>query len=193
MKTKIPVLTSLLFLLSAHFFGQSVSISSGAFLTNSGSTYLTISNSNFTNNGTYTKGTESVLMTGTTAAYITGDNTIINNLTISNTGGVTSQQSLLTVNNSLTIESGAKLTVASSKALTVNGTTQINGTEGLVIATEGSFLDNGTINYSSGTARAEHYLTGSRWWYIGSPMTAATAGAFGTLSSSAGSGTRLFY
>jgi len=193
MKKAILALLLPLLMVSHQFFGQSITVSSGAYFTNVGATYITIHDNNLENNGTYTRGTESVRMTGTTAVSITGNSTTLNDLTISNTGGVTNQQSLLTVNNTLTIESGAKLTVASSKALTVNGTTQVNATEGLVIVTEGSFLDNGAINYSSGSAKAEHYLTGSRWWYIGSPMTAATAAAFGTLSSTPNTGTRLFY
>ncbi|MDD4554203.1 MAG: T9SS type A sorting domain-containing protein [Bacteroidales bacterium] len=193
MKKRCIIAILLLLVVSGRFYGQGISIGSGAYITVSGSPWITIASGNFENNGTYTKATETITMSGTAAATVTGTSTTVNNLTISNTGGVTNQQSLLTVNNTLTIESGAKLTIASSKALTVNGTTQVNATEGLVIATEGSFLDNGTINYSSGSAKAEHYLTGSRWWYIGSPMTAATAAAFGTLSSSSGSGTRLYY
>jgi hypothetical protein len=90
----------------------------------------------------------------------------------------------------LKIDPGIKLTIASGSFLTVQGMTYLNGGENLVIETEGSFIDNGITG--SGTTKVKHDLSGNRWWYIGSPMTNATAGSFGTLSPTPNTGTRLF-
>ena len=80
--------------------------------------------------------------------------------------------------------------ITPGSALTVQGRTTLNGGEKLVIESEGSFIDNGITG--TGTVKVKHDLSGNRWWYIGSPMTNATAGSFGTLSPTPNSGTRLF-
>jgi len=91
----------------------------------------------------------------------------------------------------LKIGSGMTVNIASGSALTVPGMTGLNGGENLVIETEGSFIDNGFSG--PGTVKVNRALSGNRWWYVGSPMTNATAGSFGTLSPTPNTGTRLFY
>lgn len=49
-----------------------------------------------------------------------------------------------------------------------------------------------SFSTGSGTAKVKHELAGNRWWYIGSPMTNATASSFGTLSPAPNTGTPLF-
>jgi hypothetical protein len=96
----------------------------------------------------------------------------------------------------LLINSGGVLTINAGKALTVSGNTTNNGT--FTIKSDasgtGSFIDNGTIS-GTGTFNVEKYLTHNRWWYVGSPMSNATASAFGTLSATPNptTGKRLFY
>jgi len=90
----------------------------------------------------------------------------------------------------LKIGSGMTVNIASGGALTVPGMTGLNGGENLVIETEGSFIDNGFSG--PGTVKVNRALSGNRWWYVGSPMTNATAGSFGTLSPTPNTGTRLF-
>jgi hypothetical protein len=164
MKTKILILSHSLFLISMLVFGQGVDIKSSAFVRVSGSAFLLIKDGGLINNGTYSKGTETVIFSGTAAKTISGSsNTILNDLTISNTGGITSQIGLLTANN-LTITSGSKFTVDPGKALTATGTTSLNSAQCLLLKSDvsgtASFIDNGTINcLGGGTAKVERYLT----------------------------------
>jgi hypothetical protein len=94
--------------------------------------------------------------------------------------------------NALTIAAGATLTIDPGKALTASGATTITGS--LLIASDatgtGSFIDNGTV---TGNATVQKYLTDHRWWYLGAPLSNATAVAFTTLSGTQNSGNRLFY
>jgi hypothetical protein len=95
--------------------------------------------------------------------------------------------------NDLNIYSSASLTVDATKALTVSGTFINNGTfivESDISGT-GSFIDNENIS-GSGTFTVKKYLEDNRWWYVGSPMSNATAGSFGTLSNTPNDGIRLF-
>jgi hypothetical protein len=91
----------------------------------------------------------------------------------------------------LMFQSLTSLTVTSGSALTVQGQMTLGSGEKLIIETEGSFIDNGITG--AGTVKVKHALSGNRWWYIGSPMTNATAGSFGPLSPTPNTGTRLFY
>jgi hypothetical protein len=96
--------------------------------------------------------------------------------------------------NDLNIYNGATLTIDATKALTVGGKFTNNGT--FYIKSDatgtGSFIDNAD-NSGSGTFNVEKYLTNGRWWYLGAPLSNATAAAFGTLSSVGNSGNRLYY
>ena len=136
-----------------------VYIKSGATVTVTGAASIVIKDGGLVNDGTYTKGTETVTFSGTTASTISGSsNTAINNLSITNTGGITTQMGLLTTNN-LTIDS--KLTVDPVKAVTVLGTTTLNLAQCLVLKSTASgtasFIDNGTIS-GSGTMNAKRFL-----------------------------------
>ncbi|MCB2221950.1 MAG: hypothetical protein KQI35_16295 [Bacteroidetes bacterium] len=75
----------------------------------------------------------------------------VKNLTISNSGA-------------LTIDNGYTLTVSGEMLIESDAT----GT--------GSFIDNGTLSYSSATV--ERYLSENRWHYVSSPVENATAGVF---------------
>jgi len=88
-----------------------------------------------------------------------------------------------------TINAGASLTINATKFLGVNGDYTIKSP--LNNNPTGSFIDNGTLTVN-GSTTVERYLADSRWWYLGSPMSDATANAFGTLSATPGTGVRLF-
>jgi len=91
--------------------------------------------------------------------------------------------------NNLTITPGAGLTINTSQSLTIAGNMLIQSDA----TGTGSFIDNGTLNVS-GTTTVQKYLTDSRWWYIGAPLSNATAAAFTTLAGApTTSGNRLFY
>ena len=89
------------------------------------------------------------------------------NLVISS-GELIIDQTPVTV-NSITVNPGAKLTLASAKILTA-GTImlQSDGTNGTA-----TFVDNGGT--LSATATVQQYLTGGRNWYFTSPVTSATS------------------
>ncbi|MEI6899005.1 MAG: hypothetical protein WCL00_03945, partial [Bacteroidota bacterium] len=92
----------------------------------------------------------------------------------------------------LRIHNGAQLKIDVAKDLTCTGATEINGGEGLYIASDptgtGSFIDNGKITYpNSGTAKVERYMTACAtsggnsyacWHYVSSPIQNATANVF---------------
>ncbi len=108
---------------------------------------------------------------------------------------ITNFQASPSVCNSLTIYNGAVLTIDAGKALTAGGTTSLNGTECLIIKSEGSFKDNGISYVGSGSAKVEKDLTDGRWWYIGSPLSSSNtaSAAFGALGVTPGVGKRLYY
>ena len=71
--------------------------------------------------------------------------------------------------NSITVNPGAKLTLASGKTLTAGTLTlQSDATNG-----SATFVDNGGT--LSATATVQQYLTGARNWYFTSPITSATS------------------
>lgn len=103
---------------------------------------------------------------------------VVSNLTIDNKAGVTLPP-MLTVNSTLTINAGAKLTNPEFANLTVYNVTinsdLANGT--------GTFVDNGITNTTpGGVANVQQYLTGGRNWYVSSPVTTAAASSISTAS-----------
>lgn len=105
---------------------------------------------------------------------------------------ITNPPATPSVCNTLTIYSGASLTIDAGTALTASGATKNNGTftiESNASGT-GSFIDNGSV---TGNVTVKKYLENDRWWYLGAPISNATANAFSTLSGTQGSGNRLFY
>ena len=163
MKTKSLILTLLLVLATFQLYGQGIELKSSAYMRVSGAAKILIQDGGLINNGSYTNGNELVTLSGTTAKTISGSsNTTLNDLLISNSGGITTQLGLLTTNN-LTIASESKFTIDPTKALTTNGTTALNSAQCLVLrSTElgtASFIDNGTIttNGGLGTAKIERY------------------------------------
>lgn len=144
--------------LPLHALAQGIEIVSGGNVTAIGAATIEISNGGIINNGTYTKGTETVTISGTTAGSISGTST--------------------TTLNNLTINPGAKLNL--NAATTLNATTftiksDVNGT--------GTFINNGTFSFTN--TNVEQYLTGSggatpsgRGFYISSPVASALSSVF---------------
>jgi len=119
----LPVLQ----LLPYFNFAQGINITSGGSIAVTGAATIEISNGNFVNNGTYTKGAETVTFSGTTSGTISGTSTTnIYNLTISNTQGIAvDPDASVTVSNSLNTSSGV-LTILSNA--THNGSLIAGGT-----------------------------------------------------------------
>ncbi|RLD48002.1 MAG: hypothetical protein DRI94_13160, partial [Bacteroidetes bacterium] len=78
--------------------------------------------------------------------------------------------------NALALANGRTLTVSAGNSLTLNGDFSFNGT--LILkspAGEGpsaSFIDNGTITGTTGTMRAERFLSANKFHYVSSPIQA---------------------
>jgi hypothetical protein len=117
---------------------------------------------NFENNSSAFSSTGSTFTFNGTAAQSIGGTTspaTFNNLTISNTAGVTLLNN--TTTSALNIGTGS-LTVTAAKYLTAGGATTLGSSQCLVLKSDAagtaSFIDNGTIS-GTGTMLAERYLT----------------------------------
>jgi hypothetical protein len=181
---KINILNFILFLqvlliLPNESMGQGINLGPGAFITNTGASTIQITDGGFINNGTYVKDLETITFSGTSAQTILGSsNTEVYNLSITNTGGISSQIGLLTVHD-LTIASGSRFTIDTSGSVTVNNTLINNeGVSGLVInsarTSNGSLLQ-GTSGIS---ATEQRFMTKGRWHIISIPVSGQTISSF---------------
>ncbi len=173
--------------------GQGIEITNGSSIavTNvSGAAYIEISNGNFINNGSYTKGNETVIFSGATPSSIIGaSNTDMYKLSVTNTGGVTTHLGLLTTNN-LSIASGSRFTVNPARAVTVNGTLTNNaGTGGLVVIS--TIEGTGSLLHSTASVSAtvQRYMNDADWanwkdgWhFVSSPVASQAISPNFTLS-----------
>ena len=143
---------------------QGIEMLSGGTIAVSGGATIELNNQGFVNNGSFTKGTETVTFSGTSPRTISGSsNTALYNLQVTNTGGVTSQIGLLTATN-LAIEAGSRFTIDPTKYVTVNGTlTNSAGNSGLVI--KSTALGTGSLIFTSGnvSATVERYIPAADW------------------------------
>ena len=110
-------------------YGKTVTIEASASVT-MGSGTMNVSG-NFTNNGTFTCGTGTVIFNGNLAQTISGStSTIFNNLTMNNTAGLTVSKGF-TINGELKFTSGNITAATSNEAVTIE-------TSGFVSTTTGS-------------------------------------------------------
>lgn len=160
---------------------QGIEVQSGGNIAITGSSTIQIDNGNFINNGTYTKGSETITISGNTAKEISGkSNTSVHNLSITNSGGITTKLSRLTA-NAISIASGSKFTVDTVKAVTVSTTITNNaGTSGLLVKS-GADRANGTLIFHNAyespvSATVEMYSKASKvstsykWQFFGIPV-----------------------
>jgi len=135
---------------------------------------------NWTNNGTFTSGTGTVIFNGTTGQSLTGSaaNTF-NNLTVDNASGVTvSASALTTVNGTLLINNGKKLTIGSDSKLTVTTLTNNSDAAGLIIKSDASGSGSLIATSVSGQATAESYLTENKWHNVSPIASGGTVSGF---------------
>lgn len=185
MKTKYAILKLFYFLLIAispvTVFAQGINITSGGKIAATGAAVIQIINGNFVNHGTYTKGSETVTLSGNTAKEMSGNgSTNMYNLSITNTGGITTKLGQLTT-NALSIASGSKFTIDTLKAVTVSSTiTNSAGTTGLLIKSSADRA-NGTLIFHNAyespvSATVEMYskaskvVTSYKWQFFGIPV-----------------------
>ncbi len=107
-----------------YIIAQGIEINSGATISITGTATIEISNGNFVNNGTYTKGTENLIFSGTTNGNISGSsNNDFYNLTVNNTNGVThTSVGYVAINNSLIFTAGLFNTGANTLIINDNAT-----------------------------------------------------------------------
>ena len=114
----------------------------------------------------------------TTGYELPSNPSVLNNLTINNTAGVT-LAGYATASN-LTINSLGILNVNAGKQLTVNTTYSNSGTINLLSDNSNgvaTILTPSTIAVT-GTTNVQQYLTAGRNWYISSPVSNATSNVF---------------
>jgi hypothetical protein len=162
-------------------FGQQIIINTGAYFNNSGTAYIRVNNGGLINNGSYTKAAETLTFSGSTANTIAGGSTDIYNLTITNTGGITTQVALLTT-NILTIASGSIFSIDAAKSVTVNGTlTNSAGNTGLVIRSNAAGTASLIHNTNGVPSTVQRYISGAAeaWHFLSTPVAAqAISGAW---------------
>lgn len=166
---------------------QGIDINSGGNITVSGGATIEINNGSFVNDGIFTKGAETVIFSGSTAGTISGgSNTTVNNLEITNTGGVATQVGLLTTNN-LSIAAACKFTIDPIKQVTVNGTlNNAAGNGGLIIKSTASGTGSLKHNTAGVQGTVERYIDAAIWntwddgWhFVSSPVSGqAITGVF---------------
>lgn len=160
---------------------QGIEVQSGGNISITGSSTIQIDNGNLINNGTYTKGSETVTLSGSTAKEISGSSTTsLHNLSVTNTGGITAKLSQLTA-NALTIASGSKLTIDTVKAVTVaTSITNSAGTSGLLLKSS-AVRANGTLIFHNAYespvqatvemySKASKVSTSYKWQFFGIPV-----------------------
>lgn len=166
---------------------QGIQIPTGATVTCTGAATIELNNGYLINNGTYTKGTETVTFSGNTADSIAGSsNTDLYNLVISNTGGITTKLSQLNV-NAASIASESQFTIPPKKAVTVStAITNSAGVNGIIIQSSPT-LANGTLIFHNDVnspvpATVEMYTKASKptglsykWQFFGIPIRSMTA------------------
>jgi hypothetical protein len=178
-------------ILASPVFGQQIKINSGAYFKNNGTAYILINNADLVNNGTYAKGTETVTFSGNTPNTIGGNSTDIYNLSITNTGGITTQVNLFTV-NTLTIASGSKFTIDPSKSVTVTGTlTNSEGNTGLMMLSDATGTASLIHNTDIVAATVNLYISGSAeaWHFMSSPVSSQSISGEWIPSGTYGNGT----
>ncbi len=103
---------------------------------------------NFTNAGTYTKGTETLTLTGTSTQNLTTNGSQLYAVTLNGSGSVYTPGDAVTVSNNLTITAGT-LSLAGN-AFTVSGTTSISGTISTATSATGTKTFTGAVTVASG-------------------------------------------
>lgn len=166
---------------------QGIEIASGGTVAITGAATIEISDGGIINNGTYTKGTETVTLSGTSNKSISGSTALnVNSLVVGSTGVITLDNSVGAA--TLTINPNAKVTNASGKTLSGSTMTIKSDATGT-----GALINNGSITYT--TTNVEQYLVGSgggtpngRGYYVSSPVASAQSSVF-----SASGGNGLYY
>ncbi len=136
---------------------ENLTISAG---TLSAGTYTHNVKGNWTNNGTFTAGTSTVIFSGSALQSIAGSSsTTFNNLTISNSAGITFSGSVgATVNGTLTLTSGNITTGANTLIVSNNAIGAVSHTSGQVVGNlQRAIAGSGSPTYTFDVGTATSY------------------------------------
>jgi len=135
--------------ISINSQGQGLNILPEANLRISGAVGITIHNGNFTNNGAYIKDAETIILSGNSPQIISGNGTtLVNDLQINNTGGITAQANQLNANN-LIISANSKLTIDTTRSVTVSNLLTNNAGLGGIVIKANPLAANGTLIFNN--------------------------------------------
>jgi hypothetical protein len=129
------ILCYLLVFVQSFVYSQGIEITNGGSISCTASPTIEINNGEFINNGTYTKASDIVKFSGTTAKSISGtSNTLFNDIIINNSGGITlSGVGTISIGHNLTFSAG--LLTTGTNILYVNDNATVTG------ATTGTYID----------------------------------------------------
>ena len=179
----IPAFIMVLIIMPDALPAQGIGITSGGTIAITGAATIEINDGGLINNGTYTKGTETITFSGNEANTISGSQNIdMHNLVLSDTANITTQVGMLTVNN-LTINNLTTLNIDPGKAVQANGTvTNSAGASGIVVesaeAANASLILNNEVS-----ATIQRYLTIGKWHIMSFPVSGQGIGSFVSLVS----------
>lgn len=129
LKRRLNILLILFLLVYSFGFSQGIEINTGASIVSVGNTSLEIDDGNFVNNGTFIRGTGTVIFTGTALANILGSsNNDFYKLTINNSNGLTlASTGYVAINHLLSFTSG--LIHTNENILTLNDEATVIGND----------------------------------------------------------------
>jgi hypothetical protein len=136
---------------------------------------------NISNNGTFTAGAGTVVLNGSSEQTISGNNTDLYDLSVTNTAGVRPLVNVLTAHD-LTIGTGSKFKINPGKSVTVHNALANNsgGASGLVLESDDA-SNASLIQPSAGIPATVHrYMTKGAWHIVSIPTSGQAIGSFVT-------------
>ena len=159
---------------------QGIEIPVGTTMVITGAATIEINDGGLINNGTYTKGSETITFSGNETNTISGSQNIdMHNLVLTDTAQITTQLGNLTVNN-LTINNLTTFNIDPGMAVTATGTvTNSAGAFGLVV--ESAETSNASLILTNEVvATVQRYLTNGTWHIMSFPVSGQVIGSFVT-------------
>lgn len=153
--------------LNIDLVAQGLVVGAGSVVTSSNNIQIVVKDGGITNNGSYSSGTGTIVLTGTQAQNLGGSSTTTyHNLTNSNTAGIT-------VNGNTQIKN---VLLASAGSFNANGKLTLLST-----ATQTALIDGSGTGSVTGNVSMQRYLaSGFGYKYISAPFVAATVKTLNT-------------
>ena len=128
--------------------------------------------------GTYTRATETITFSGTSADSIIGGTLTLYDVAVTNTGGITDSATLLTTND-LTISSGTGFTILPTSSTTIEGTLTNSGTNDNFLIESNASSTGSLISSTVGEPlQVERYMTENLWSIVSSQVSDVAIASF---------------